>query len=214
MVVVMAAITGAAIAASPDGARAAVRYQLERPVQIESTPAGVLLALDGLGAGEARSVGSHRSDGLVHEADDAVAALLACVLIGVLGWLAALAARLPHDPRRLVLASLAAVAAFAALGKVLSPQFLIWTIPLGALAFAWRMHLLAATVAIATVLTQVEFPARYLDVVGREPPALAIVALRNAALLAAVALALRALRRRGDQQLLDRRGAPVAVGLH
>ena len=65
----------------------------------------------------------------------------------------------------------AAVTAFAALGKVLSPQFLIWVIPLGALAFAWHMHLLAAATGLATVLTQVEFPARYLDVVEREPPA-------------------------------------------
>jgi hypothetical protein len=219
MLAVMVAVGGAAVAASPDGAFAAVRYHLERPVQIESSPASVLLALDGLGAGEARVVGSHRSDGLAHDAADAVAVLLACVLLGVLALLAVRVARGPRDPRRLVLASLAAVVAFAALGKVLSPQFLIWLVPLGGLAFAWRMHLLAAAVAVATVLTQVEFPARYLDVVSREPSALALVALRNLTLLAALALALRALattslERRGDEQLLDRGGAAAAVRLH
>jgi uncharacterized membrane protein len=219
MLAVMGAVAGAALAVSPDGALDAVRYHLERPVQIESTPASVLLALDGLGAGEARLVGSHRSDGLVHDGDDAVVALLACVLVGVLALLAVRVARGLRDPRRLVLASLAAVTAFAVLGKVLSPQFLIWVVPLGALAFAWRMHALAAAVTAAAVLTQVEFPARYLDVVGREPSALVLVALRNVALLAALALAVRALvsrslERRGDEQLLDRRGATAAVRLH
>ena len=56
-------------------------------------------------------------------------------------------ARRPTGPRELVLASLAAVAAFASLGKVLSPQFMIWVLPLAALAFAWRMHALAATLS-------------------------------------------------------------------
>ena len=53
------------------------------------------------------------------------------------------AARPRSDRRALVLASLGAVAAFACLGRVLSPQFLVWIVPLGVLAFAWRMHALA-----------------------------------------------------------------------
>ena len=75
------------------------------------------------------------------------------------------------------LASLAACAGFALFGKVLSPQFVIWVLPLGALAFAWRMHALAAAVALVAVLTQVEFPAHYFDVVAREPLAIGLVAL-------------------------------------
>ena len=72
---------------------------------------------------------------------------------------------------------------------MLSPQFVIWVLPLGALAFAWRLHALAASIAAAAVLTQIEFPAHYFDVVAREPRALALVALRNAALLAVLVLA-------------------------
>jgi hypothetical protein len=94
-------------------------------------------------------------------------------------------------PRALVLASLAACAGFALFGKVLSPQFVIWVLPLGALAFAWRMHALAAVVALVALLTQIEFPAHYFDVVDGAPLAVGLVALRNIALAAVIALSLR-----------------------
>jgi hypothetical protein len=106
------------------------------------------------------------------------------------------------------------VAAFAALGKVLSPQYMLWLLPLGALAFAWRLHALAAAVAAAAVLTQVEFPARYFDLVDREPFPVAVAAVRNLLLLAVVVLALRALgAAAGQQQLLERERSPVPIAL-
>jgi hypothetical protein len=189
------AIGGAlALAVSPGGAWDALTYQLDRPVQIESTPASVLLALDAAGAGDATSVSSHRSDGLEHPAATFVAAALLALMAAALGLLARAAYKRP-DARALVLASLASAVAFAVLGRVLSPQYLIWVVPLGALALAWREHALTAAVALAAVLTQVEFPARYFDVVDREPWALVLVGARNLVLLAVLALALRALSR-------------------
>jgi glycosyl transferase family 87 len=200
LVLVVVTIGAAAVALSPSGATEAVRYQLDRPVQIESSPATVLLALDGLGLGEADSVASHRSDGLTHPADGVVAAAFSAALLGVLALLTLEAAAPlppamggPGDARRLVLASLAAIVAFAALGKVLSPQFMVWLVPLGALAFAWRMHALALATGAAIALTLAEFPSRYFDLVDREPFPLALVALRNVVLLCALALAARAL---------------------
>jgi hypothetical protein len=200
----------AAVALSPGGAWDVVTYHLERPVQVESLPASGLLLLDELGAGEADSVQSHRSDGLEHPA----AAILALVfLAAMLGLIAVAAALAGGDARRLVLASLTAVAAFATLGKVLSPQYMLWLIPLGALAFAWRLHALAAATAAAAVLTQIEFPARYFDLVDRELFPVAVIALRNLVLLAVLALALRALRAARHQDLLDRDRPPVGVPL-
>jgi len=84
-------------------------------------------------------------------------------------------------------------------------------LPLGALAFAWRMHALALTVLAAAVLTQVEFPAHYFDVVAREPLALALVAVRDAMLLAVLGLSVRALRLERKQQLFDARRTALAV---
>ena len=119
------------------------------------------------------------------------------------------------DARVLVLASLGAVAAFAAFGKVLSPQFLVWVVPLAALAFAWGMPALALAAAAAVALTLVEFPAHYGDVVQREPAALWLVAVRDAVLVLVVALAARELlttgaRARGSvrSRWRARRGPP------
>jgi Glycosyltransferase family 87 len=212
LIAVLAALAAVALVASPQGALDAVRYHLDRPVQIESMPAQALLALDHASLGDALSVASHRSDGILHPADGLVSGVFAAGLVGVIALLALFAARRP-DPRSLVLASLAAVTAFAVLGKVLSPQFVIWILPLGALGFAWRMHALAAVTAAAAVLTQLEFPARYFDLVDRETLPLALVALRNAALLAVLALAVWALQRRPQEQLLDRSRAALAVRL-
>jgi Glycosyltransferase family 87 len=216
---VMAVVAAVALALSPGGALDAVEYHLERPVQTESSPALVLLGLDAVGAGEATSVSSHRSDGLEHPAADAVASLFATALVALVALLCAVVAgrarRVPGgaDARDLVLAGLTGAVVFALFGKVLSPQFVIWALPLGALAVAWRAHALAAAVATAAVLTQVEFPAHYFDVVAREPAAIAVVALRNLALLAVVALAVRQLRPGGQEDLLDCRRPAVAVGL-
>ena len=207
---VVAVVAGAAVAASPGGALDAVRYHLDRPVQVESSPALVVLGLDAAGAGEASSVSSHRSDGLVHPAADAVTSLFLAAFAAVV---ALLCARTSESPRDLVIATFAGCTAFALFGKVLSPQFVIWVLPLGALAFAWRMHALAAAVALAALLTQVEFPAHYFDVVAREPLAIGLVALRNVALAAVIALAARELQARRQQELLDRRRPALAVRL-
>jgi hypothetical protein len=193
LVLVVGILGGAAVAASPAGALDAVRYHVERPVQVESAPAVALSALDGLDAGNAESVKSHRSDGLNHPAASAVTAGFGAVLLGILGLITGAVGKGDPSDRRLVLASLAGIAAFAALGKVLSPQFLIWLVPLGALAAAWRMRALALGCAGAIALTLVEFPSHYFDLVAREPFALTLVATRDALLIAVVVLAVRGL---------------------
>jgi uncharacterized membrane protein len=208
---VIVVVAGAAVAASPEGAADAVRYHLDRPVQVESSPALVLLGLDAAGAGEARSVTSYRSDGLLHPASDAVTSLFAAAF---LAFLALLCVAVGAGGRELVIASLAACIAFALFGKVLSPQFLIWLVPLAALAFAWRLHALAAPAALAALLTQIEFPAHYFDVVAREPLAVGLVAVRNLALVAVIVLSVRVLLLRRHEELLDGRRPALAVRVH
>jgi hypothetical protein len=163
-------------------------------VQIESSPAQALRVLDALGLGHARSVNNHRSDGLEHPASGAVSTIFTGLLLVALVACALAAARGdPPDGRRLVLAALAAVTAFAALGRVLSPQFLIWVVPLMALALAWGQRALAVTAAAAIALTLVEFPSRYFALVDRDPFPVAVVALRDCLLLAVLWLTAREL---------------------
>ena len=207
----LGAVAGLALALSPEGAWRSVEYHLERPVQIESAPATALNAIEVLGGEAPRQVASHHSDGLLHPLSGAASggflglfalALLVCVV----------GAYRSHDLRAPVLAALCATAAFAAFGKVLSPQFLVWVLPLAALALAWRLHALAVVTSAAAALTLVGFPGLYFDLVAREPGPLAIVALRNVALVAAVALATVWLTRHsaeaGGSRWRARRGPP------
>ena len=72
-------------------------------------------------------------------------------------------ARGPATRERLVRYAAATVVAFIALGKVLSPQFLIWLLPLVPLVRGRRGVVASALLAAALVLTQLWFPYRYWD---------------------------------------------------
>ena len=126
-----------------------------------------------------------KSQGLVGGPADALATI--CSLLSLAAIVAvALAARRRPDPRWLVLCAFATLVAFVALGKVLSPQFVIWLVPFAALAWAWREWTAAAAVTAAIVLTQLEFPARYWDLVYGNTGAAVLVGARNALLLVAL----------------------------
>jgi hypothetical protein len=169
----------------------AYRYQIERPVQIESTPATVLFALGGSHVtGTATVPDAYGSNGLEGGSADTVQAAFAALLAVTLALVVVLVARGPPEERRLLLGALAAVLAFAALGKVLSPQFLVWLVPFGALAWTWGERTLALLLAGAILLTQLEFPARYEELVAERTSLVLLVAARNATLLAALAITL------------------------
>jgi hypothetical protein len=195
---IAAAVAGvavvAALAISADGAREAVEYHVERPVQVESLPATALNGIEEAGGEAPEPVHSHRSDGLEHAAADGIAAGslgLMCAVVAALalcaGWIGGV--------RGLVLAGLAAAAAFAVFGKVLSPQFMLWLVPLAAVAWAWRMYALGAVTVAAIAATLIWFPDRYFDLVDRDELPMAAVALRNGLLLVMLVLVAWELRR-------------------
>ena len=95
-------------------------------------------------------------------------------------------------PRTLAVNAAAALTAFVALGKVLSPQFLIWLVPVVVLA---RRASANAMLAAALVLTQLWFPFRYWDLVRELDPRVSwLVLARDLVLLALLATLVRAVR--------------------
>jgi hypothetical protein len=193
---VLAAVVGlpliAGLAVSGHGALTSLKDQISRPVEIESTGASILVALGHLGFSYPRVSVAAASWGLSAPEQGLVSGVLDLAgAIAVLAF-ALLAWRRP-TPRALVLGSLAAVVVFMATGKVLSPQYLIWTIPLFALAAAWGKRALTAVVGAAMVLTLAMFPTHFHDVVFQRTPWLLEVGLRNVLLVAAILLSLRQL---------------------
>jgi uncharacterized membrane protein len=163
------------------------RFHLDRPVQIESTPATVLFALGGSDVtGTNLRPDRFKSNGLDGGHADAIERLFSLLLVAALAAIVALAARRP-DFRHLVLCGFAALLAFVTLGKVFSPQYVIWLAPFAALAWVWGRRLVAGLVAGAIVLTQVEFPSRYFDLINQHHDVILVVAARNVLLLAALA---------------------------
>jgi hypothetical protein len=185
-------------------------FHLDRPVQIESTPASVLFALGGSQVtGTNLRPDRFKSNGLDGGHADLVERLFAVALALALAGVLALAAR-GRDARHLVLSGFAALLAFVALGKVFSPQYVIWLAPFAALAWVWGRRAVAVLTAGAIVLTHVEFPSRYFDLINERTNVILVVAARNALLLAALALLLAALTRPGGAAARSRRPAAPA----
>jgi hypothetical protein len=177
---------------SPSGLWYVFQYHLERPLQIESVLGTPMLfgKLVGLSAATyGHSHGSHflvaRGVGLAANLSGALT-VLAVAGVYLLVWRRR--GRLRATPPDQAIAVLALILALMAFGKVLSPQYFIWTLPAWALVAA-RDRTLAIIGGCTLLLTQVEFPALYVRLLDMHPSALAIVVTRNTLLVAFFAVA-------------------------
>ena len=135
------AITG------PGGLRFSYWVQLKRGLEVESLGGGLLLALDRLGVHHVdlrvESPGSTDVAGGLAHAVATLSSLVAFVAVLLVVWLYA---RRRAEP---LVAAAAAVVAFMAFGKVFSPQYVDWLVPLvpaaGAAASALMLGILALT---------------------------------------------------------------------
>jgi hypothetical protein len=172
-----------------------VTFHLDRPIQIESTAATVLEVIGGSSVtGDPIRHDGFKSNGLDGGAADVVQALSSLALIATALAIFRLVARRPATDA-LVLACFAVTTAFVAFSKVLSPQYMVWLLPLAAVAAARGALLGAVLVAAASLVTQLWFPGHYFDVVYQHAWAVTAVGVRNALLLAALAATVRALAR-------------------
>lgn len=184
-----------------EGLTNVITYHAQRPLQIESVPGTPYLIAGALGAWGIDSGTSYGSQSLAGPGSVLVARLsvwvgvLLVVSIYVMLWRRRELLR--AVPEHLPIAALACVLAFTACNKVLSPQFLCWTLPLVALVLAGRGRLPRAAgllTLVAIALTHVEFPYLYWRMVDFESGPVAVVVARNLALVAATVVARLAVR--------------------
>ncbi len=158
---VLAVCFGPFLVLAPGGVWHSVAGQIDRPLQLESLGAALLLAAHHLFGYGLTARTSHGSQSLAGPGADTVAAVTTAIelagIIGVWIWFA----RGPADRERLVRAFAAATCVFVAFGKVLSPQFLIWLVALVPLVRGRRGLAASGLLALALVLTQLWFPHHY-----------------------------------------------------
>jgi uncharacterized membrane protein len=149
----------------PHGVWESISGQASRPLQIESLGASLLLAAHQVSGVALTMDVSHGSNNLVGSVPHTLALVQAVLqpLALVLLWIGF--ARGPADRERLVRTCAACICAFIAFGKVLSPQYLVWLLPLVALLRGRRGIVAGASLVLAMILTQLWFPYRYLDLV-------------------------------------------------
>jgi hypothetical protein len=197
---------------SPGGVWHSVSVQLGRPLQVESLGSALLLAAHhtfGLGVtGET----SHGSQNLAGTGADAVGIASVVLQAAALVWLWAAFARGPAGSVAFVRSCAGALCIFVALGKVLSPQFLIWLIPVVPLVRGRRGLSAGALLAAALVLTQIWFPFRYFRLaIDFEPGLSWLLLARDLALVALAAVLVVGLRHGDANGLAARRPAVGAT---
>jgi uncharacterized membrane protein len=143
------------VAVAPGGVWYSLEVQARRGLQKESLGAALLYVLDQLHLYKAHIVvGNPNWTELTGPAGDTLALLSTVAQVVAVALVAVLVTRRGPEPRTLAVATAAAVTGFVAFGKVFSPQYLIWLVPLVPLVGgAFEIAALAA----ALVLTQLWF---------------------------------------------------------
>ena len=147
---------------APDGLRSMFADQLDRPLQVESLGAAVLMAAQHLGMRPLATVSTHGAQALSGRgaglAADLSTALEVTVVVAI--WIA-FARRRNARGESALLAAAAAVSALVAFDKVLSPQYLIWLAPFVLLVRGGRGIVAGGLLFLALGLTQTWFPWHY-----------------------------------------------------
>jgi hypothetical protein len=149
------------VAVAPAGIRQSLSEQLGRPLQIETLGGAALVAIHDLWhtpIGTSYTLGATNVTGF--GARPLTAATTVVEVAAVLGIYAAFLCS-QATTRDLLRSCGAAVALAIGFGKVFSPQFLIWLIPLVPLVRGRRGAMATAGLFLACLLTQLYFPSRY-----------------------------------------------------
>jgi hypothetical protein len=176
------------VIASASAVYSSVKGQAFRPLQLESSAAVALLAAHQLFSAPVGIVFSHSSAGLGGTSASlaATATVIAELVLLAVIWITFGRGRELRN-RDVVESSAAAVLVFVTLGKVFSPQFLLWLIPLVALLGGTLAVAGPALVGVAIGLTRLYFPERWRGVIRQESTATWLLITRDLVLLVLLA---------------------------
>jgi glycosyl transferase family 87 len=188
-----------------------LKYQIDRPLETETLPAG-LLRLAGfigliprperLNAFSSENVVSPVADAILRVLPFAALALLSVVVVAcVLRFREEQLATGRIATRTLVSYCVLAILAFLVTAKVLSPQYMVWLLPLAPFLSLRQ----AAVVAAIFALTSVVYPGMWLQLIADDPVPLVVLNARNVLLVALLVWLLLAL---APGPRLDRRISP------
>ncbi len=147
---------------APHGLRAMFSDQLDRPLQVESLGAAVLMAAEHLGLHPLATIDSHGAQALSgHGAGLAADLSTVFEVIAALAVWIFFARRRSGDGEATLIAAAAVLAAVVAFDRVLSPQYLIWLVPFIVLVRGVRGVVAVGLLLLALGLTQTWFPSHY-----------------------------------------------------
>jgi hypothetical protein len=202
--VTLALASGLYLWMAGDHAFDALAYHADRPIQIESPYGAILLIAHYFHPDLLKLVHTFGSHNISAPFEPplrklafglTLAALLAIYFTYARAMLSP-ALRAPdaaYERVKLTLAcGAAALIAFIVLGKVFSPQYLTWLLPLGALSASMSSERSRALLIAGMAAAQVEYPFLYQTAGPLVEPLLGVVALVRAALLLAAAASLMA----------------------
>jgi uncharacterized membrane protein len=149
-----------------------MKTQLVRGLQMESLPASILMAASRLGIHHVHVVvGRPYSLNIPGGAATAAGTLSTLVLIAALVVVYVAYAAGRDEPQRFITAAAAAVTAYVAFNRVLSPQYLVWLFPLVPLVAGAYGIAATALLFAACGLTMTWFPGRFWHLVNVSPVA-------------------------------------------
>jgi uncharacterized membrane protein len=143
----------------PGGVEASLRWQLFRPLEIESLGGSLFLAVHKVLSIHLPQQASYQ-EFPVRSADIVGTGSAVVGIIIIIGLWIRFAVAVPRL-RNLVLYFAASVAAFVAFGKVFSPQYMLWLVPLVALVPGKRGLYSLAALTAACLLTAAVFPRHF-----------------------------------------------------
>lgn len=189
LAVVLLLAFGPFLVLAPEGTMGMLLRTLGRPLQIEAFGAVILMLFNEVTGLPVRVVHTFDSWNLAGRAPDLAGRIQTLASVALVGVVFAGFLRLRPTRRALLLGLAAAICVHVALGKVLSPQYVIWLMPFIAVLPVVRGGLVAAWLLVAVfLLTSAYYPGSYwLYIHDRDFGWTLVILARNIALCALAA---------------------------